>query len=83
MPRKPRIEPMGDLTSDMEEVLHKMVTQHDMQTGEILALVERYMDIHWPSCAEPFNDGTLPVRYYGHVDGLIKYAEGMKHVRRK
>jgi hypothetical protein len=77
------VEPLGDLTSQLEEVLHKMVTQHDMQTGQIFAQVERYMDIHWPSCVEPYNDGTQPFRYYGHIDGLIAYAEGLKNVRNK
>ena len=59
---------MGDVMHEFEAVIDKMAKTHDLQKGEVLALVSRYMDIHYPGSVEQYKDGTTPFEFYGHID---------------
>lgn len=59
---------MGDVMHDVEAVVTKMIGEHDMQKGEVMALFSRYIDIHFPDAIEKFEDGTLPFEFYGHAN---------------
>lgn len=56
---------MGDVTLDLEAILEEMVDEHDLQMGEVLALVKTWLEIHRPSCIEEYEDGSRPSYYYG------------------
>ncbi len=55
---------MENTLFELEETLDKMV-EHGLQKGEILALVNVYLDIHQPQAQEVYEDGTSPVFSYG------------------
>lgn len=66
-----RLRPLGQITGDMEPLLQEMVYGHEMQVGEILALVHGYLQVHCPGAFEEYEDGTgSPVLYYGPKEGL-------------
>lgn len=56
---------MGEITSDMELLLEELVDDHDLQKGEILALVQAWIDIHRPDAVEVYEDGSSPIYFYG------------------
>ena len=62
---KKRLRPLGDVLLDMEKLLEEMSFDHDLQHGEVLALIERWLDIHAPTQREEYLDGTHPIRTYG------------------
>lgn len=65
-----KIRPLGDITTDLEPLLSEMAEVHDMQIHEILAIIKGYLIAHHPGSIESYVDGTYPVYYYGHIDGL-------------
>ncbi len=44
--------------------------QHDLQHGDILALVHKWLTVHRPENQEEYEEGGAPVMYYGHFGGL-------------
>jgi hypothetical protein len=65
------IQPFGDLISELEEVIQKMVDQHDLQFGDILSIVHGYLCVHNPEAREEYVDGSgSPTFYYGSKEGL-------------
>lgn len=60
------IRPLGDITLDLEPLINEMVNDHELQKGEILALINVYLDIHHPECIEKYVEGGQPVFYYGY-----------------
>ena len=66
---KKKLRPLGDITLDMEPLIQEMVTGHEMQVGEVLALVHAYLMIHCPDAREEYDDGSHPVFYYGPQGG--------------
>ena len=65
-----KIEPMGDIMHEVEAIVTKMVEQHDLQKGEMMALFSQYIDVHFPGSIEEYNNGSNPVYYYGPRKGL-------------
>lgn len=66
-----KLRRVGDIMLDMEKLLFELHIDHDMQKGEVLALVDRWQEIHYPEGKETYTiDKTHPVFYYGHRDGL-------------
>lgn len=66
-----KIQKLGDIMHELEDVITKMVLQHDLQKGEILGLINSHIDIHFPKCKEKYEDGSgSPVFYYGPKEGL-------------
>jgi hypothetical protein len=56
---------LGDLLLELEVVLDKMVDQHDLQWGDILALVKQHLEVHRPDAQEEYVGGGNPEFYYG------------------
>ena len=61
---------MGDVMHSLEDVVTEMIEGHDLQKGEVMALVSKYIDIHFPGAIEEYEDGSRPVEYYGPKEGL-------------
>lgn len=61
-----KIRPLGDVLLDLEEVLEEMVDAHSLQTGDVLALVKSWIDVHRPNAHEVYEeDDKNPEFYYG------------------
>lgn len=71
---KKKIRPLGDITFDLEDVITEMIEDHELQHGEVMAIVLNYMKVHFPESQEEYEDGTSPVYYYGHK----KYVNRVK-----
>jgi hypothetical protein len=54
------IRPVGDITADLEPLLFELHMDHDMQHGEVLALINGWQKIHAPQQIEVYEDGTHP-----------------------
>lgn len=67
-----KIRPVGDIIGDLEHLLDELYVGHDMQHGDVLALILGFSKSHYPHAEEEYVDGTSPVWYYGHIDGLNK-----------
>lgn len=65
-----KLRPLGHITDDMEKLLEEMVDGHDLQLGEILALVNSWVTIHRANAIESYTDGTTPVFIYTHKDNV-------------
>lgn len=72
---KKKLRPLGQITDDLEPLLQEMANDHELQMGEILALVLCYMEIHLPDSRENYVDGTKPVYFYGHISEFDKIKE--------
>lgn len=64
---KKKLRPLGDILLDLEVILDEMVDKHELQMGDILALVQSHLIIHRPDCIEEYVDGTHPEYFYGPV----------------
>jgi len=66
---KKKRERLGDILLDLEKVLDRMVDQHDLQWGDVLALVHQHLQVHRPDAQETYeDDNSHPVFYYGPMD---------------
>lgn len=63
-----KLSKMGDIMHELEAVIDKMSKGHDLQKGEVMALVSRYIDTHYPDSIEEYHDGTAPFEFYGHIN---------------
>lgn len=55
---------LGKVLLDLEPILDEMA-DHELQMGDILALVKAHLEIHRPDCIEEYTDGSHPEYYYG------------------
>lgn len=62
---KKKTRSLGKLLLEMEVLLDEMVDKHQLQMGDILALISSHLEIHRPDCIEEYLDGSHPIRYYG------------------
>ena len=62
---KKKIRPLGNITSDLEVLLEEAIDDHDLQCGEVMALVYSWIRVHRPSAVEEYLDGSRPVFFYG------------------
>lgn len=60
-----KIRPMGKILLDLETILDEICIDHDLQLGDILALIKSHIDIHLPDAVECYVDGGNPEYYYG------------------
>lgn len=69
---KKKLEPFGNVSSDLELVLERMTDPqgHDLQWGEVLFQVLEWLEVHAPHAQEMYKDGTRPVFQYRHRDHL-------------
>lgn len=66
-----KLRPLGQITADLEPLLFEMVCQHDLQHGEVLALIDVWLSIHAPACKEKYTDGSpSPVMIYTAPKGF-------------
>ena len=65
---KKKIRPLGKILLDAELLINEAIDSHDIQLGDLLALVKSHCEIHRQDCIEEYTDGTKPVFYYGHKD---------------
>lgn len=56
---------LGDILLDLEVLLDEMIDAHDLQWGEVLALVFCWLQIHRPDAKEEYEDGSSPKYRYG------------------
>lgn len=60
-----KIRPLGQITGDMELLLQEMTDIHELQFGEVIALVYAWLEIHAPHAKEVYvKDGSSPVLTY-------------------
>lgn len=62
---KKKIRPVGKTLLEIEALLEELVDIHELQHGEVLALIDRWLEIHRPDCREKYLDGSSPKSYYG------------------
>ena len=62
---KQRIRPLGDITADIEPLIEEMCVAHDLQHGEVMALIHIHLTIHHPASREEYTSGGHPEFYYG------------------
>ena len=74
------VQPMGQLTQELEDVVSKMIDQHALQNGEVMNILHGYLQVHYPKNHEPYVDGTHPFYFYGHADGLINYGNKLDNL---
>ena len=60
----------GDLMHEVEALVAKFVEEHDMQRGEIMALIDTYIVVHYPGAIEEYEDGSAPIYFYGPLDSM-------------
>jgi hypothetical protein len=60
----PKIRRLGDILLEIEPLLLEMA-DHELQHGDILNLINGYLEVHCPDSKEVYIDGTKPVFYYG------------------
>lgn len=71
---------LGDLIFDLEDLVTEMVEDHDLQRGDILALVKNYIDVHFPESVEVYeDDNSSPIYFYGPRETLVKLANTMRN----
>lgn len=63
-----KLRKLGKVLLDMEPLLDELAEDHDLQMGDIVALIMRHLEMHNPDCVEEFMDGSKPVFFYGHKD---------------
>lgn len=63
--KRKELAPLGQLLLEIEPYLERFVDEHDLQKGDILALISIWIDIHRPECKETYLDGTQPKLKYG------------------
>lgn len=63
--KKPKLRPIGEITSDLEPLILELVEGHDLQWGEILSLMHGYLQVHCPGAREEYDEGGHPEFYYG------------------
>lgn len=62
---KKKLRKVGDITLDLEVLLEELSFDHDLQHGEVLALIHSWLNIHAPDQKEKYLDGKNPIFYYG------------------
>ena len=71
--KKKKLRPLGDITSDLEPLYFEMILEHKMQDHEIIGHFLQWRQTHvilTKESREQYEDGTYPVMYYGHQDGI-------------
>ena len=67
---KKKIRRLGDITTDLEPLIEEFIADHDMQTGEILHLINGYIQSHYVNVNEQYEDGESAIFYYGRKENL-------------
>ena len=60
---------LGKITDKLELLIEEMVEDHELQRYEIIALVNDYIKVHYPSAIETPIDGGQFILEYKYVKG--------------
>ncbi len=66
-----KLRPLGEVTQDLEKILQEMTDEdgngHDLQWGEVLAIIHSWLTIHAAHQQEVYTEGddSTPEYYYG------------------
>ena len=73
---------INELMFEIEQTVSDMIYKQDMQKGEVLALVEQYINVHHPEAIEEYSqDGTNPIYFYGPLETFVKlYKNKLKEL---
>lgn len=84
MANRNKLQPMTEITQELENVLQKMTDPkgHDMQWGEVKAQVDIWLEVHAPHAEENYVDGTIPINLYGHIDYVTKKLKKILALRK-
>lgn len=69
------LRPAGEVLLEMEPLLFELVQDHEIQKGELLALISAWVDIHYAGAIEEYEDDTHPIFFYGSPEQLRKIAD--------
>lgn len=72
------LRPLGEITDELEPLLFELVHNHKMQKHEVLALINQWIDVHYPGAIELYSEGGSPVFYYGPAEGLVRSKPARK-----
>lgn len=66
---------LGDIIFDLEALVGEMVQDHDLQRGDVLAIIFNYINVHQPESIEEYEeDDSNPIYFYGHKDTFKLFA---------
>lgn len=70
--RKPSIRKVIKPLLEMEPLLFELICDHELQKGDVLALISTWIDTHAPEAIEVYTEEKAgpPIFFYGHIDGL-------------
>ena len=57
---KKKLRPLGQITTDLEQLLFEMGIDHQLQLHEIFGIIYMWAKIHCPDLIEEYTDGTTP-----------------------
>ena len=61
---------------DLEAVLHELYIDHDLQHGNVIAIVDDFSKVHFPEHLEVYDaDDSNPVMLRGHKSDVKKWAK--------
>lgn len=75
---KKKIRPLGKILLDLEPYYLEMA-DHDIQWSDFMGLLYVYLMVHLPNHQEEYDDGTVPIFFFGHREEFIKRAERLKN----
>lgn len=80
-----RVRKFGEICSDYDFVIEKMVNSHGMTKWQILSMVYNYLFVHCPEAREEYVDGGHPVFIltkdgyeYGHESAIVSGKKSKK-----
>jgi hypothetical protein len=68
--KRKSLRKLSNITSDLEVLIEEMIVTHDLQTGEVLNLINGYIQAHYVGANEQYEDGEHAIFYYGRKENL-------------
>lgn len=72
-----------EILLDLEVIIDEMADDHEMEWGDIRALVMNHLKVHHPGSREHYVDGGYPVDFYGPEEELVEILRRDHVVYRK
>ncbi len=69
---KKKIRPMMEILLEMEKLRLEMITDHDLQWGDMIFELYGWLMVHAPEQREEYMDDSYPQLYYGHTKKYLK-----------
>jgi len=68
---KTKLRRLGDITADMELLIDEMIIDHDLQRGEVISLINGFIESHYPDSIERYEeDDSRSIVFVGHRSNL-------------